>query len=710
MPQAITAPDPSPPSRTPGLVCTFYSYKGGVGRSMALANIAAMLARWDQKVLVIDWDLEAPGLERFFGDRVRGSRRDYDGLIDIVASFGKSELIDWRRCLLRATIPQGTTVDILHAGREGDTYVQRLRETNWEALFEGGFGNVLEEMRAEWTREYDYVLIDSRTGITDIGGICTILMPDYLVSLFTTNGQSVQGVRDTMVRARERQGNLPLKRRRMVIIPIAARDESATEYQRAAEWRNRSAAALESFYSDWIHKDETPESVLDYLKIPYVAFWSFGEQLPVLEEDPQNPKNLAYSYALIARLIHSRLDWTEVREGRKTSELQQQREAATQVRLAESAQVRAESQAKLQAEAEREVARREDYLLRRYSHLGKTARTQGLVSAIGAIISLGVALAVGSIFMSVTSLQSMTPVGWIVLGVGVLSLPLSTYFAMLVLRSNRRVQSLEREYAAYSLRSGEYANRNSADNLVLFSERIEEIVAGSMAGRSTATTAAQPPPPSSIDRANPVSPPPAPSIGPVAATTTIASSMPSPPSVASLAPADVFIDYADGGLVGDWMREFAPLLRAWLSESLGRDVTFLDRTQMPAGTNWESWFKKSIAEARVLLVVATPRYFSSVEGTQELADAAGLSSGRLFVVSLDRNSMSAAPHWLQSQKWTDFSDLAYVGEGFSKTERYIEFQDRIRKLASEMADRLRQMEQAEIEPQSTDRRRLNPSA
>jgi MinD-like ATPase involved in chromosome partitioning or flagellar assembly len=42
--------------RSPGLVCTFYSYKGGVGRSMVLANIAAMLARWKQKVLVVDWD------------------------------------------------------------------------------------------------------------------------------------------------------------------------------------------------------------------------------------------------------------------------------------------------------------------------------------------------------------------------------------------------------------------------------------------------------------------------------------------------------------------------------------------------------------------------------------------------------------------------------------------------------------------------------
>jgi len=33
---------------------------------MALANVAIMLARWGYNILVIDWDLEAPGLDSFF--------------------------------------------------------------------------------------------------------------------------------------------------------------------------------------------------------------------------------------------------------------------------------------------------------------------------------------------------------------------------------------------------------------------------------------------------------------------------------------------------------------------------------------------------------------------------------------------------------------------------------------------------------------------
>jgi Mrp family chromosome partitioning ATPase len=47
-------------------IITFYSYKGGTGRSMALANVAWILASAGKRVLTIDWDLEAPGLHRYF--------------------------------------------------------------------------------------------------------------------------------------------------------------------------------------------------------------------------------------------------------------------------------------------------------------------------------------------------------------------------------------------------------------------------------------------------------------------------------------------------------------------------------------------------------------------------------------------------------------------------------------------------------------------
>ena len=48
------------------MICTFYSFKGGSGCSMALSNVAELLYRRGLNVLIVDFDLEAPGLEYFF--------------------------------------------------------------------------------------------------------------------------------------------------------------------------------------------------------------------------------------------------------------------------------------------------------------------------------------------------------------------------------------------------------------------------------------------------------------------------------------------------------------------------------------------------------------------------------------------------------------------------------------------------------------------
>ena len=73
------------------MIYTFYSFKGGVGRSMALANVAELLYNLGLKVLLIDFDLEAPGLERYFNSREAVVSPDEieekRGLIDLLVSY-----------------------------------------------------------------------------------------------------------------------------------------------------------------------------------------------------------------------------------------------------------------------------------------------------------------------------------------------------------------------------------------------------------------------------------------------------------------------------------------------------------------------------------------------------------------------------------------------------------------------------------------------
>src|SRR5262249_55191575 len=71
-----------------GRVVTFYSYKGGTGRTMALANVAWLLASNGYRVLTVDWDLESPGLHRFFHPFLKDKTlRSSDGIIDLVRRY-----------------------------------------------------------------------------------------------------------------------------------------------------------------------------------------------------------------------------------------------------------------------------------------------------------------------------------------------------------------------------------------------------------------------------------------------------------------------------------------------------------------------------------------------------------------------------------------------------------------------------------------------
>jgi hypothetical protein len=79
------------------------------------------------------------------------------------------------------------------------------------------------------------VLIDSRTGITDSGGVCTIQLPDILALVFTTNEQSVDGVIKVASRAQAARQTLAYDRMPLLVFPLLSRFEGRTEFQEATE-------------------------------------------------------------------------------------------------------------------------------------------------------------------------------------------------------------------------------------------------------------------------------------------------------------------------------------------------------------------------------------------------------------------------------------------------------------------------------------------
>lgn len=174
---------------------TFYSFKGGVGRSMALLNVGAELAKAGRRVLLVDFDLEAPGLDTF--DATRPSAPT-PGIVDYVSDYlqtGAAPAV--RDYVYSCNVPGNGSLWVMPAGRRGSGYPGRLASIDWARLYSEQSGYLLmENLKAQWQHELtpDYVLIDSRTGHTDVGGICTRQLPDAVVIMFFPNDQNLAGL------------------------------------------------------------------------------------------------------------------------------------------------------------------------------------------------------------------------------------------------------------------------------------------------------------------------------------------------------------------------------------------------------------------------------------------------------------------------------------------------------------------------------------
>jgi len=288
-------------------IITFYSYKGGVGRSMALANVATMMSHWGLKVLILDWDLEAPGLENFFKSYLDVKKVEKkDGVIDLLSNRIKINRIDeWRDLVTPfSTSISKEPIHFISSGRKDDNYFDKLNNLNIEQfyLMQNG-GEIIEALRNQWKSEYDFILIDSRTGVTGIGGICTIQLPDYLVLFFTPTDHGLKGTIDVAKRAMEAQKTLPFDREALISFPVPTRIDYQTEFKITQEWIERFSIELQGLYNDILPSKIKIKDFIEQIKIPYISFFSYGEDLPVIVQGTNDPAGLGYAYENLTSII-----------------------------------------------------------------------------------------------------------------------------------------------------------------------------------------------------------------------------------------------------------------------------------------------------------------------------------------------------------------------------------------------------------------------
>jgi predicted acylesterase/phospholipase RssA len=386
------------------MIYTLYSFKGGVGRSMALANVAECFFQKDLRVVMIDWDLEAPGLENyFFSPAVVDGSTESDlagassrrGLIDMLLEYkakfpeiarrrrigavqphpmdsplsqamgestdrekrtreiaavaeitkqflaGLAEVPESLRQLPNDDITtriSGSVAELIEETvtpieqylqpihRSGQTellllsagvrtpegfgrYAEAVQDFDWVeflAAYEGR--EYLEWLRRKLNAIADVVLIDSRTGVTEMGGVCTRQMADAVISFCAPNFQNLAGV-VTVASSFDTESAKKARYDRdlqLLIIPTRIDDFES--------------GLLDQFSKDFGQKMETESFIPHILKdtdrpfwnlqIPYIPKFNYREQRVIgpgaTTPDPATTKlikaynNIAVHLALLA--------------------------------------------------------------------------------------------------------------------------------------------------------------------------------------------------------------------------------------------------------------------------------------------------------------------------------------------------------------------------------------------------------------------------
>ncbi|WP_437877949.1 ParA family protein [Sorangium sp. So ce513] len=171
---------------------TFFGLKGGVGRSTALAVLAYRLAKADRKVLIVDLDLESPGLSTTL---LPGEALPDFGVVDWLVEEGVGQADE---SLLRDMVQTSPLVSdtageirVVPAGGSKGDYLAKLTRSYMEAEEAGrtlSFAERLEVMldQLEAQEQPDVVLLDSRAGLHDLAAI-TVTRLGAMAFLFAGN-------------------------------------------------------------------------------------------------------------------------------------------------------------------------------------------------------------------------------------------------------------------------------------------------------------------------------------------------------------------------------------------------------------------------------------------------------------------------------------------------------------------------------------------
>ncbi len=177
---------------TPRVV--FFSIKGGVGRSTAMAVSAWSLAQAGKRVLVLDLDLESPGLSSgLLPEERRPAYGITDWLVEDLVDNGAAVFEDM---VATSELSHDGEIFVVPAhGAEPGNYIAKLGRVWMPKIDQQGrredwsqrLSRMMNALEQRW--KPDIILIDSRSGIDEVASSCVTDLGACLVLLFAIDGE-----------------------------------------------------------------------------------------------------------------------------------------------------------------------------------------------------------------------------------------------------------------------------------------------------------------------------------------------------------------------------------------------------------------------------------------------------------------------------------------------------------------------------------------
>ncbi|MDY3110355.1 MAG: AAA family ATPase [Lachnospiraceae bacterium] len=240
-------------------IVSFFSYKGGMGRTTALVASALELIRRHKNVLMIDTDLEAPGLSTFFypeddTDSIRKGTVDYI----LEQSLDSSIQANMEDYIIPLTSPNYTEegygkLYLVCGGKLDNDYLSKLARIDSQELVDGKlkscFVKLLKDCKSvlQTSGGIDYILIDSRAGFHDMAGVVTAQLPHGVVLFGKNSYQSWYGIQKAVSSIAASQSDPPFA---IIVDSGCGSNGTVTDQEKEAFLKKSYEVFCDSYYSE----------------------------------------------------------------------------------------------------------------------------------------------------------------------------------------------------------------------------------------------------------------------------------------------------------------------------------------------------------------------------------------------------------------------------------------------------------------------------